>query len=124
MEIELISKTEIVLQRLEETGFNISSSNPDLHYGAMQMYVSSLAMCTYSVLAVYGERVEASVDGLTIRLKWSYGSKPVRIDQVEMDILWPEIPESRLDAAMRAAATCTIHRTMEHSVEVETMIDR
>ena len=124
MDIELISTTEIVLTQLGESGFEISGNDDKLYYGAMEMYVSSLAMCTYSVLAAYGERVEVDVEGLTVRLKWTYGGKPTLIEQVDMDIRWPEIPESKLDTAMRAAATCTIHRTMEHSVEVETMIDR
>ena len=124
VDIELISSTEIALKQLHKPGFEISSSDPELHYGAIEMFVSSLAMCTFSVLAAYGERVEVGVDALSIGLKWTYGEKPHRIDQVDMDVRWPEIPESKLDVAMRSAATCTIHRTMTHSVEVETMIDR
>ncbi len=122
MNIKLISDTEIFLSRLHEEGFDVSSDDSALHFGAMETFVTSLAMCTFAVLASYAKRIDAGIDGLTMGMSWGYGEKPHRIKQLEMDIGWPEIPESRLDAAMRAAATCTLHRTLEHSVEVETMI--
>jgi len=120
--IKLVSDTDIFLSRLHEEGFDVSSDDPALHFGAMGTFATSLAMCTFAVLASYAQRVDVGVDDLTIGMSWGYGEKPHRIKQLDMDIRWPEVPESRLDAAMRAAATCTLHRTLEHSVEVETMI--
>jgi uncharacterized OsmC-like protein len=122
--IQLISDTEIYLSHLYKEGFEVSSDDPELHFRAMETFVTSLAMCTFSVLAGYGQRTDIGVDDLTIRIKWGYAEKPHRIEKIDMDIRWPEIPEAKLDVAMRAAATCTLHRTLEHSVEVETMIDR
>lgn len=123
MQIQLHAETDIELSRLHEPDFDVSSDDPEQHFSATAMFATSLAMCTFAVLAAYGERAGAGVENLTMRLRWRYGEKPHRIEHVSMDVRWPELPESRLDAAMRAAATCTLHRTLEHSVEVDTMID-
>lgn len=122
--IQLVSDTEIRLSRLHNDGFDVTADHPELYYGAMETFVTSLAMCTFAVLSAYGERIDAGVEDLTMRMRWRYGERPHRIESVDMEIHWPEIPDSRLDAAMRAAATCTLHHTLEHAVEVETMIDR
>ena len=124
MNIRLVGDTEIRLSQLHVEGFEISSDNPELHYGALQTFVTSLAMCTFAMLASYGQRIGAGVENLTFVMKWTLCERPRRIEHVDMDIRWPEIPESRLDAAMRAAATCTLHRTLQHAVEVDTVIDR
>ena len=39
-----------------------------------------------------------------------------------MDIVWPGMPEQRLAAAKRAAASCTIRRTLEHPPIVTTAV--
>lgn len=124
MKAELHSDTDMTLRGLDEQGVELAGGNPELHFGAMQMFVSGLAMCTYNVLATYGERFDVGGNGITIRVQWTYDQKPYRIAHIDMNVRWPRLPEKRLDAAMRVAAMCTLHNTLQQSVEVDTMVDR
>ena len=124
MKIALHTATDISVSRLHETGFEIDSQDPDVQLGAIHMCVASLAWCTYSMLASYGQRIDAGVGDMSIRLQWRYAERPHRIGHIDMAIHWPEVPESRLDAAMRAAAMCTLHNTLQHGLEIDTTIER
>lgn len=124
MKIIQHSDTDISVSLLHQPGFDISSENPESHFGAVHMCVVSLAWCTFSLLASYGQRIETAATDMTIRLQWNYAQRPYRIEKVTMAIHWPQVPESRLDAAMRAAAMCTLHNTMMHGFEIDTTIER
>jgi hypothetical protein len=124
VKITLHTDTQISVTRLHEAGFEIESLDPEVHAGAIHLCVTSLAWCTYSVLASYGQRIEAGTDDMTVRLNWKYAERPHRIGHIDMTIHWPQVPESRLDAAMRAAAMCTLHNTLQHGAEIDTMIER
>ena len=60
---------------------------------------------------------------MRVDLTWRYAEKPHRIGHIDMKIHWPRVPESRIDAAMRAAAMCTLHNTLTHDVEIDTSIE-
>ena len=93
-----------------------------VHFSALQMFATSLALCTASVLLGYGEQLGVGTHALRIRVRWEVDEKPRRIRRVEMDIEWPGLPTSRLAAAKRAAAHCTLHNTLQHSTTVETRV--
>lgn len=124
MKITLHHATDISVSQLHEAGFDIDSQDPEAQFGAIHMCVASLAWCTYSVLASYGQRIDAGVEDMRIRLQWRFVERPHRIGHIDMVIHWPQVPESRLDAAMRAAAMCTLHNTMMHGLEIDTSIER
>ncbi len=124
MKIQLHSDTELSLSQLTADAIEIAADNPLLHYGAMQMFIGALGWCTAKVLMSYGERIQADTADLSLRLKWGYAEKPYRIGHVDMQIRWPALPESRLDAATRAAALCTLHNTLKEGLEVDTVVER
>ena len=124
MKITQHHDTDISVSLLHEPGFDIHSEDPQAYFGAVHMCVVSLAWCTFSVLASYGQRIDAGVQDLSMRLRWSYAERPRRIDKVDMAIHWPQVPEARLDATMRAAALCTLHNTLQRGLEIETSIER
>jgi uncharacterized OsmC-like protein len=76
------------------------------------------------VLVAYGEQLKVESHDLSIRVKWVVEEKPRRIGRIDMDILWPDLPESRVHAAQRAAAHCAIHNTLHHSPKVETLVHK
>ncbi len=123
VKITLHTDTRISVSRLHEAGFEFDSQDPAVHSGAVHLCVASLAWCTYSILASYGQRIEAGTDGMTVDLAWRYAEKPHRIGHIDMTIHWPQVPETRMDAAMRAAAMCTLHKTLLHGVEIDTTIE-
>lgn len=122
MKIVLHADTELTLQEGKAPGLDVVAEAPGVHYGAMQMFATSLALCTYSVLVSYAEQIGTDIEALAIRIRWRYATHPARIDRIDMDITWPELPESRLPAARRAAAHCTLHNTLHQPPEVHTRV--
>ena len=123
MRIHIKTSAALDLSYLHEGGFDIVSDDPEIDFGAMQMFVTSIAQCTFAVLATYGERFGASAEDISMGVTWKYAESPHRIGGIEMDIRWPQLPESRLDAATRVAHQCTLHNTLRHSMEIDTMVE-
>jgi hypothetical protein len=55
-----------------------------------------------------------ALDDLVLEVSWTFAEKPHRVETLALDISWPSLPASRLEAAKRAAALCTVHVTLEH----------
>ena len=123
MKIKIRNATEMELSELHRQGFDILSDDQDTGFGSMQMFTASVALCTFSVLAAYGQRFDAGAEDIVIRLIWHYAERPYRIADIDMKIHWPSLPESRLDAATRAAHHCTLHNTLQQCVEIDTLVD-
>jgi hypothetical protein len=39
---------------------------------------------------------------------------------MQMQLVWPSLPENRRVAAQRAATLCAVHPTLSHTVPIET----
>lgn len=122
MNVIMHHSEDIELTRFDEPGLNIDSHDPEAHFSAMQMFATSMGLCTYSVLAGYAEMDDIDTAQLSVRMRWSYTEHPYRIGRIDMDIRWPELPPARLEAARRAASKCTLHNTLEHPPKVETRV--
>lgn len=122
MDVELRSDNELLLSNLHAAGLQVACVDDQLHFGGVHMMVASLGLCTFSLLATWGERFDTPATDVTVQLRWKYEQKPYRVGHVDMDINWPGLPEERLDAAMRVAVMCTVHNTLMHEADVETMI--
>ena len=123
MQITLHSDRHLTLHSFESPEFEVESQSPDAHFSALPMFATSLGLCTYSVIAEYARRFDAPTDDIEIEVSWSYVEDPYRIGEIDMNIRWPSLPESRHNAVERAAAQCTIHNTLEHPPEIETQVD-
>ena len=123
MRIVMHSELELTLSHLHEPGMDISTDeHVHVHFSALQMFATSLALCTGSVLVGYGEQIDAPTDELAVRIRWSVAEKPRRISEIHMEIRWPGLPHSRLGAAQRAAAHCTLHNTLHQATPVHTVV--
>ena len=105
-----------------QPGLEIEPERPEYEYSAMQMFATSLAICTYSILTSYGEQAGADTGDLTMTIKWSYAKDSARIVDIDMDIQWPGLPDSRIKAAQRAASLCPLHQTLERPPEIATRV--
>lgn len=123
MKIILNGPEDLEISEIGATGMQIESGSDDAHFSAMEMFSTSFAMCTASVMAAYGEQIDASTEDLSVHMRWRYAEEPFRISDITMDIRWPGLPESRQQAAQRAASQCTLHNTLEHPPEVETRVN-
>lgn len=123
MKIQMHDESDLTLSEFDEPDFDVAvDEGVHAHYSALQMFATSLGLCTASVIETYGERFDASAEDLAIRVDWSYAEDPYRVDQIEMTIDWPSVPESRREAVRRAAETCTLHNTLHQPPEVDTRI--
>lgn len=86
----------------------------------IDLFITSIGMCAFSVLAAYAEQIEVPADHVRLSLEWRYATEVNRIEHISLRVHWPELPRSRAEAARRAAETCTLHRTLERLAVVET----
>ncbi|MDQ3243844.1 MAG: OsmC family protein, partial [Gemmatimonadota bacterium] len=107
MKITLLSDESI---RLEQTGgpMTIEAESPDQLYSPFHMLASSLAFCTYSVLASWATNANLNADDLAIEVKWTFAEDPHRVGTMDMRMEWPSLPAARDNAAQRVAALCAV----------------
>ena len=82
----------------------------------------SLAACTYSTLVSWAEHAKLTFTDLVIEVGWSFAEKPHRVGAMTLELIWPSLPATRLEAAKRAAALCTVHRTLHLPPEMTTVV--
>lgn len=114
MKIVLTSEDSIRLEPLAGP-LTIEAPEADTQYSPFQMLGSSLAVCTYSVLASWGSHAGIPADDLTVTVSWSFAEKPHRVGEMRMGLQWPSLPLDRAEIARRAALLCPIHATLSHS---------
>ncbi len=91
----------------------------------LQFLGASLGMCSAQVLRTYAKNVaNVGIDRLRLLIDWRFAERPHRVETFELRVVWPELPEERIDPVRRAVATCTVHRTLTHTPEIETSVER
>ena len=123
MNITMHDESDLTLSHFQRPDLEVNAdAGTDVQYSSMQMFATSLGLCTASVLARYARQFVASIEDLSIRIIWSYAEEPRRIDHIEMLIDWPTLPDDRLEAAEKAAEQCTLHNTLRNEPIIETKI--
>ena len=113
MKITLLSDDRI---RLDGTAgpLSVEAESAETQYSPFHMLASGLATCTFSVLASWGTHASIPVDDLAIEVGWAFEENPHRVGRMEVEVIWPSLPQARRPAAIRAAGLCTISKTLEH----------
>lgn len=123
MLITMHDESDLTLSNIHEPDFTIETDEGvHAHYSALQMFAASLSLCTLSVLAAYAEQLDVTIENLRCRIRWEYADEPFRVSSIDMEIVWPEVPEDRVRAVERAAAMCTIHNTLHHPPDIATTV--
>ena len=117
MKITLLSEESI---RLEGAGgpLTIEAESAEQVYSPFHMLGSSLAVCTFSILASWATNAKLDPTDLAIEVSWSFAEKPHRVGDVRLTFEWPSLPADRTETAKRVAALCPIHATLHHSPTV------
>lgn len=124
MLITIHDESNLTLTEFERPGFEVEADpGTEGRFAALQMFATSLGMCTASVLATYGQHFEIDMTDMTVRVDWSYAEDPYRVDDIDMGIDWPSLPDSRREAAERAAEQCTIHNTLHYEPTITTRVE-
>jgi uncharacterized OsmC-like protein len=92
----------------------VEAESDDRQYSPFHMLGSSLAVCTFSVLASWATHANIPIDDLVMEVSWTFAEGPHRVDAVKLSFTWKSLPPNRLNAAKRAAALCPIHATLTH----------
>lgn len=121
MKILLVSEDRIRLEG-KAGPMTIEADSPEMQYSPFHMLASSLATCTFSVLASWGTNAKLPVDDLAVEVGWSFVEDPHRVGSMSIDIDWPSLPEARRTAAQRVAALCTVKKTLEQPPQVGTTV--
>ncbi|HUF17601.1 MAG TPA: OsmC family protein, partial [Thermoanaerobaculia bacterium] len=87
-------------------------------YSPYHMLGSSLATCTWSVLASWAQQAGLSTGDLAIEVRWSFVDDPHRVGSITLTFFWESLPEVRRQAAQRAARLCPIHHTLSVPPEI------
>jgi len=121
MVISDVAEFGLTIRQIGTAGMQMPA---ETHLDAVQLLACALGSCTWTTLSTYGERFDTSADDVEIKVRWAMGDGPKRVASMSLDISWPSLPESRLDAATRAARHCTIHATLSHGCEVDAFVDQ
>jgi uncharacterized OsmC-like protein len=111
VKITLLSDEAI---RLDATPGPLTIEAPSVEqsYSPFHMLASSLAVCTHSVLHSWASHAKLPADDLAVEVRWTFAERPHRVGSMDVTLEWPGLPESRREAARRAAKLCTVHATL------------
>lgn len=123
MKITLLSDERIRLDG-KAGPLSVEAESAEMQYSPFHMLASGLATCTYSVLASWGTHAKLSVDDLVVEVAWKFAEEPHRVGEMDVDVIWPSLPEERRNAAVRAAGLCTVTRTFEQPPRVAVEIKK
>jgi uncharacterized OsmC-like protein len=102
--------------RLEDSPgrLTIEAPSAETEYSPFHMLGSALASCTFSVLHSWASHAKIDAATLAVEVRWAFAEDPHRVGEVAVVLDWPGLPAERREAAKRAAAVCTVSRTLEH----------
>ena len=117
MKITLLAEDAIRLEPLQGP-LTIEAPSADVTYSPFHMLASSLATCTMSVLLSWATHAGLPADDLTLDVRWRFADDPHRVSDIGVIFDWPSLPPSRVEAAKRVAAMCTVHATLSHPPDI------
>ena len=121
MKITLLSDDRIRLDG-RPGPMTIEAESAEMTYSPFHMLASSLATCTHSVLASWATNAKLPADDLAIEVGWTFAENPHRVGEMNVEVLWPSLPEERRAAAQRVADLCTVKVTLKQPPEVTTQV--
>jgi uncharacterized OsmC-like protein len=121
LKITLLSEERIRLEGAAAP-LTIEADDPQRYYSPFHMLASSLATCIYSVLHSWAENASIPADDLVLEVGWDFAEEPYRVGEMEVDLIWPSLPEQRRTAAERASHLCTVHNTLLHPPTISTSV--
>lgn len=122
MKITLLADDALRLEPIPGP-MTIEAESADRVYSAFHMLASSLAFCTYSVLASWASNAKLDSHDIMIEVHWKFAEDPHRVGEMDVKIEWPSLPPARQSAANRVADLCAIHATLTHPPPIKTVVE-
>jgi uncharacterized OsmC-like protein len=118
MKITLLSDDAVRLEPVPGA-LTVEAASTEMSYSPFHMLASGLATCTYSVLHSWATHAKVPIDDLALDVRWRFAEDPHRVGDIAVILHWPSLPASRLTAAKRVAAMCTVHATLMHPPRID-----
>jgi uncharacterized OsmC-like protein len=122
MKITLLSDSSIRLEPIPGP-MTIEADSADQLYSPFHMLASSLAFCTYSVLASWASNAKLDSTDIVVEVAWKFAEDPHRVGEMDMNVSWPSLPAARQAAANRVTTLCAVHATLSHSPTINTNVE-
>ena len=122
MKITLLSDSSIRLEPIPGP-MTIEAESADQQYSPFHMLASSLAFCTYSVLASWASNAKLDSTDIVVEVAWKFAEDPHRVGEMDMNVSWPSLPAARQAAANRVTTLCAVHATLSHSPTINTNVE-
>ena len=117
MRVVLHGEAELALEDVEAPGLDVRDAAGAVATPTpVQLLALALGACTAAVLASYAKGPRIDTAGLALRVRWEERER--RVARYDVEVRWPALPPSRLEAARRAAHLCTVHRTLAEAPEL------
>ena len=110
MKITLESDTRLRVENAPGA-LTIDAPSIEREYQPFDMLASALGVCTHAVLSSWAQQAKLDASALVVTISWGVDEQH-RMQSVDVSFDWPALPPERLKAAERAAALCSIHRTL------------
>lgn len=99
-------------QPVEDGGTDVAATPTEL-------FVAGLAACVAHYARRYLARHDLPTEGLAVHANFTMGSRPARVDRVEVCLHLPEgVPQERRAALLAVASHCTVHNSLTQPPEV------
>ncbi len=99
--------------RLDMTGEGFEIASEDVSISPYHLLAGSLASCIVLLIQPWAERVGIDVAPVIIAVSWEHvGAGDNRVKQMDVDLSWPGLPDSRKQVVQRLAEACPIHATL------------
>lgn len=99
--------------RLEMTGQGFEITSEDIAISPYHLLAGSLASCIVLLIRPWAERVAIDIAPVIIAVSWEHvGAGDNRVKQMDVDLSWPGLPDSRKPVVQRLAEACPIHATL------------
>jgi ribosomal protein S12 methylthiotransferase accessory factor len=79
-----------------------------------ELFAGALGACIGVYIVDFCRRHDVPVENLRIRVSWRVVKDPIRIGEMEAEILIPNLDEKFRRPLLRVAESCLIHRTVQN----------
>ncbi len=99
--------------RLEMTGQGFEITSEDIAISPYHLLAGSLASCIVLLIQTWAERVGIDIAPVIIAVGWEHvGAGDNRVKQMDVNLSWPGLQDSRKPIGQRLAEACPIHATL------------
>ncbi len=110
--MNMILESELGI-RLEMSGQGFEITSEDIAISPYHLLAGSLASCIVLLIQPWAERSGIDLGPVIIAVSWEHmGAGDNRVKQMEVDLSWPGLPDSRKKVVQRLAEVCPIHATL------------